>query len=53
MSKKHYFKVKSTSSIKKKSYFKEYKNYGIPKKESKLEEWFKKEEERIRNKNKW
>ena len=54
MSKKHYWKLRGTSSIKKKSYFKK-KNceYGIPEKDSKLEKWFKKEEERIRKKNKW
>ena len=54
MPKKHYWKLRSTSSIKKKSYFKK-KNceYGIPEKDSKLEKWFKKEEERIRKKNKW
>jgi len=53
MSKKHYFKQKSTSSIKNKSYFKKYTDYGIPTKESELEEWFKKEEERIRKHKNW
>lgn len=52
MSKRNYFKVKSTSSIKKKSYFNEYTQYNIPK-EKNLEEWFKKEEERIRKKRNW
>jgi len=51
---KHYWKVKSTSVIKNKSYLKKKdSDYGIPEKQSKLEVWFKKEEERIRNKNNW
>lgn len=51
---RNYWKAKSTSAIKSKSYLKKQDSrYGIPKKQSKLEEWFKKEEEKIRNKNNW
>jgi len=55
MSKKHYFRsVKGKAVVKNKSYLKE-KDYlkDIPTSEEELKVWFKKEELKIRNKNKW